>query len=306
MTVTLNFKRYYKAYLLLGYAFLLFVHLVLKDHFFPLSVIFYAFPLPILIIITLGLTLILFRSKTFRISLIITSILLSILWYKNYYFTTQIEKQPNTSKILYWNLAKKSQLSVSQISDKVNLYQPEIIAFVEAPHTTLKNLDQLKSVLPQYNFITLKGAMLVGSKGEINLLKSEIKYENNKINLLQITKDSMHIRFILTDLTASLYQNKKIPLTYVSEFAKIHEVDFIIGDFNTPYESVHFNTYKLDFSSFHSYNDGFSATWPLGFPLYEIDHIWISNAHQPLRLHKFYNDASDHAMLISEYILNRK
>lgn len=305
MTLNLKFKQHYKAYLLVGYAFLLIVHFVLKDYIFPLSIVFYAFPLPILIVIALSFTLLFFRRKHYRLVVMITTVLLTFIWWNNYYFTTEIEQHP-TSKLLYWNLAKRSQLPVAYLSQKVNQYQPEILAFVEAPHTTLKNLDDLKHRLPNYNFKTLDGAMLIATKGDIELLDFNLKEDSYKINLLRIKTNTLNFKLIITDLTANVFVNKDAPLGVVLNTAKTNDIDLIVGDFNTPYESIFFDNYEENFTSFHSYNNGFTATWPLGMPLFEIDHIWIANKHEPLVLNKYYSDASDHALLICKFTIDSK
>ncbi|WP_431137204.1 endonuclease/exonuclease/phosphatase family protein [Psychroserpens mesophilus] len=298
-------KQNYKAYLLIGYAFLLIIHFILKDRIFPLSIFFYGFPLIIIIGITVFLIILFYKRQWYRYSLIAIFTVLTIIWYDNYYFQTNTNYEGNTTKILYWNLAKRNQLPVDIISEKVNNYQPEILAFVEAPEKTLKNLNALKSALPNYNFTILKGAMLVAAKGNIVFLNFEYQEDSYKANLLEVTTTSEKIKFIVTDLTSNLLVNKKRPMTFVSDFAKRETVDFITGDFNSVYESIYFNELKNNFTSFHKYNNGFTATWPLGIPLLEIDHFWLSHKHQPIQLIKFQNNASDHAMLISEFKFNR-
>lgn len=301
MNLNLKLKQHYKAYLLIAYAFLLIVHFIIKDRFFPLSILFYASPLPIIIGITLFLVVLFFKRRNYRTVLLVTSIVLGCIWFNNYYFFTTTEPQQNTSKVLFWNLAKKNQLPLSYISEKANIYQPEILTFVEVTTATLSNLDSLKKALPNYNFKILKGAMLVASTGNIEVVSVAYEDNSHKANLLKVQTDSNTFQFIITDLTASLLVNKQKPMTFLSNFAKVNSVDFIVGDFNTPYESVFFSMLSTDFTSFHGYTNGFSSTWPLGMPLLEIDHFWLSHKHEPIQLYKFYNKASDHALLISEF-----
>lgn len=301
MTLNLKLKKNYKAYLLLGYAFLLIVHFFIKDRFFPLSILFYASPLPINIGTTLLLAALFFKKRNYRYALLLVSAILTCIWFNKYYFSTSTEPQLKTSKVLYWNLAKRQHIPVSYISEKVNTYQPEILAFVEVTSRTLSNLDSLKKALPNYNFEIISGAMLVGSTGNIEIIGQEYQDNSHKASLLQVQINSKIVKFIITDLTASLLVNKQKPISFVSDFAKINSVDFIVGDFNTPYESIFFSEFHTDFTSFHAFNNGFSSTWPLGIPLLEIDHFWLSNKHQPVKLYKFYNKASDHALMISEF-----
>ena len=294
----------YKVYLLIGYTFLLLIHFVIKDNFFPLSIVFYVFPLLILIGIAAFLALLFFRIKKYRTVLLIVFISLSVNWIQNYYFSTEINTSESTSKIFYWNIAKKNRLPIGNILKHVQRHQPDILAFVEATRATLSNLDSLKVELPNYNFIKLKGAMLVASKKKMRFLDFKVKTDAYKVNLLEIKTNTSSFKFIVTDLTAYLHVDKKELLNFVLNYAIENDVDGIIGDFNTPFESVHFNDFNTNYNSFHSYNDGFTTTWPLALPLFEIDHIWLSKKYKPIKLYKAYNDDSDHALLISHFVLN--
>ena len=299
--MNLRRKPHYGTYLLLGYAFLLFVHFIVKDNIHPLSIVFYATPLPILIILGLILVLFFIRKKGYRIILLISLSLLTFHWLTNYYHSNTIANEESYSKAFYWNLAKREQLPIKPILEQVNTHNPEVIAFVETPQSSLINLEALTSKLPEYNFKTLKGSMLVGAKGDIELL--DFKYGKNsyKVNLIKASTPAGQFKFIITDVTADIFVRKKTPLEFILNFSTRHDVDFIVGDFNTPYESVYFKDYADGFNSFHHFNDGFSATWPLGMPLLEIDHVWLSKRHQPIALYKAYNSYSDHALLISRF-----
>ncbi len=297
-----HIKKNFKTYLLFGYAFLLVVHFFIKDNLFPLSILFYATPIPILLGFGLILLIIVRKQKWFRLAILTCVISLGIHWMQCYYLTSEkIDSNEEHSKVLYWNLAKRDRLPVAYISNQVETHQPEILAFVEAPHTILKNLDSLKLTLPNYDFKILMGAMLVASTGDIEYTKNEFLKDRYKINLLKITTQKSTYNLIITDLTASIPINKKEPIDFLLQCAKTHNVDLIVGDFNTPFESVHFNAYTNDYYSFHHYNNGFTATWPLGMPLLEIDHIWLSKLHQPKHLYKYYSKHSDHALLVSEF-----
>ena len=303
MNSKLKLKKNYKAYLLIGYVFLLLVHLFLKDHIFPISIFFYAAPLPILIFSGLFLVILYFRRKNYRTILLIVICLLTFHWMSHYYLSSKTVSKDSNAKILFWNLAKREQLSVNDISEQVFKYQPELLTFVEAPHTTLKNLDALKKALPHYNFEILKGAMLVAVKGKVELLDFNLKEDAYKINLLNIETPNLDLKVMITDLTANVLVNKKAPLEFVMNYAELNDADIIVGDFNAPYESVFFRPYESNFISFHHYNNGFTATWPLGIPLLELDHVWLSKRHDPIKLNKYYREASDHAMLISEFVI---
>ena len=302
MTLKLNLKQNYKAYLLFGYAFLLLVHFLIKDRIFPLSILFYASPMPILILVGLVLLVICFRRKKIRISLIIICGILIALWLKNDYQTTKPVSNKESSKVLFWNLAKRDQLPIDALKQSVTNYQPDVLAFVEAPKEILTNFEALKLELPDYNFEVLGGAMLIAAKGNITLLDFVYEDDIQTSAVLKITLRHKSIKMMISDATSNLLVDKKVPLEHILNLANQNQVDYIVGDFNTPYESAFFDLYKENFESFHSLNDGFTATWPMGIPLLELDHVWLLKKHKPIVLKKEYFNASDHALLIAEYL----
>ena len=51
----------------------------------------------------------------------------------------------------------------------------------------------------------------------------------------------------------------------------------VMGDFNTPSDSVHFTELRKRMkSAFESAGSGYAKTWPMPLPVLDIDHIWVS------------------------------
>jgi endonuclease/exonuclease/phosphatase (EEP) superfamily protein YafD len=300
--LNLNLKQNYKAYLLLGYAFLLLIHFIVKDTIFPISTIFYSFPIPIIIGIGIIISFLYFKNKAYFYLLIIIQFSLVFYWLNNFYYA-QYEKinSTNTSKILYWNVAKKDKLPIDIIIKETKLNKPEILAFVEATYVTKDDIKQLQDALPGYTFKDLRLQMLIGVKGKINSEKQYTSDKSYNVYLINTTINNKTINFILSDVYAYPFINKEPPLNAILQIANSNNASFIVGDFNTPYESVHFSNYFKNYRSFHSYGKGFTATWPLEIPFFEIDHIWITNKLSPISLDKKYYNVSDHKLLIAEF-----
>lgn len=147
--------------------------------------------------------------------------------------------------------------------------------------------------------------MIVGVKGNIESISYQYKEKRYKSNYVTAVVNSKRIKLLIADVYASPFINKSEALKAIINFSETQEVDFIIGDFNTPHESIHFNKYKENYKSFRNYSEGFTATWPYGIPLLELDQIWINKVVHGSRLNKFNYSFSDHQLLIAEYILNK-
>lgn len=296
--------KHYKAYSIILYAFLIFMHFILKDYLFPLSTIFYAAPL--ILIILLGCFVLFFfrKSRIVFITLIIVQFILGYHWLNNYYFI-QITKTPiQTDSVLFWNVAKKQQLFTQPIINNTLNYNSSIIALVEATNINKQDLNSLETSLPNYYFTKLKGDMFFGVKGSIDSVTYKYAEKRYKFNHIKTTIRNEQIGILVVDIYASPFINKKQPLIEVLNYARTKNIDIIVGDFNTPYESIHFNKYKAFYSSFHSYGNGFSATWPHNIPLLELDQVWIKTPLKPFNLKAHKYDVSDHKLLIAEYYKN--
>ncbi|MBR9846674.1 MAG: endonuclease/exonuclease/phosphatase family protein [Algicola sp.] len=293
-------KKNYKAYLLIGYAFLLLVHFVFKDYIYPVSVIYYCFPTPILIGIGLVLAILSFRKKLYFSVISLVVLLVVFHWFNAYYYTNPTDENAK-SKILFWNVAKEEFFPIDIIIQEVKQSQPQILAFVEAKYLTENEVNTLSKALPEYEFKDLYSHMLVGIKGNIIDDKLYSVEKSHEVYLINSFINNKTVNLIIADVYAYPFIDKKPPLHRILEIAKQNEVSIIVGDFNTPYESVHFHNYFKYYKSFHSYCNGFTATWPLSIPLFEIDHVWISNKFTPVSIEKKYFSVSDHALLIAEF-----
>lgn len=298
----MRFIQKHKAHLIFGYAFLLFVHFIIKDHLYPISILFYAFPLILIICFGFAISFLFIKQKKYFFGILISVFVLTFFWLNNYYFNNKYLKTGNEKNLIFWNVAKKPGLPLGIIINNAKKHNPDIIALVEAKDIGTKDSLVLIESLPEYEIKILKGNMLVAVKGDINSVEFKNKDYGYKFNYVKAKINGTQKSILITDIYASPFTSKKTDIKIICDFAKNHSVDIIVGDFNTPFESVHFNQFKNNYSSFHSKSEGLTSTWPFGIPLLEIDQVWISKTYNPLYLEKEYTlYASDHALLIAKY-----
>jgi len=302
----MKFLKKHKAYILIVYAFLLFIHFILKDNIYPLSILFYAFPLIILIVIGLIISLLYIKRKIIFTILILFQLFLTINWFLNYHSYTEYPSTNiyKTSSILFWNVAKNNKPPIEIIIKHIKEENISSFALVEAEYILPKEIKQFKEELPEYNFRKLKGNMIFGSVNQIKKNNYINEYKSYKFNYIETIKPNNKIeKILIVDIYANPFFNRKKPLSTTFNFIKENDIDIIIGDFNTPFESIHFSKYKSDLNGFHKLSKGFTATWAYGFPLLELDHVWTNKRHTPLNLKKINYSVSDHQLLIADYIL---
>lgn len=281
---------------------LLIIHFILKDHFRFFQIPFYAFPLPILIMGGIIITILFFRPKAYFILFVCITLGLTGIWINNaYFFPKTVEIPRDATSVIFWNAANRATIHLDILSQNIRHIAPDIIALAETENASSQDIQQLSKAFPAYEFRILEGDMLIGIKGTIEKITYIIEEQNYDINFVEAQLKSGPILIAFTDTFQDPGMDKRKTLETVLQLVSERNSDLIVGDFNTPYESVHFRNYELDYTSFHNYGQGFSATWPFGIPLLEIDQIYVLKPIAPILLQKIYYDVSDHAMLVGHF-----
>ena len=224
------------------------------------------------------------------------------IWFNNaYIFPSTVEIPEDATSVIFWNAANRATIHLDILSENIRNIQPDIIALAETENASEEDIEQLSKAFPNYEFQILEGDMLIGIKGHIEKITYTIEEQSYDINFVEAHLKNGPILIAFTDTFQDPRMNKRKTLETVLELVSKRNSDIIFGDFNTPYESIHFRNYETDYTSFHDYGQGFSATWPFGIPLLEIDQIFTSKKFTPILLQKFYYSVSDHAMLVGYF-----
>lgn len=294
----------FRACLIIGFVFLLLIHFVIKDHFRSLQIIFYAFPLPNIIFVgaSISVVLLFVKPRTHFVFIALLTLGITGLWINNaYIFPKTIDIAENATSVIFWNAANRRTIHIPILSENIKNLNPDIISLVEAKNASKEDLTKLTETFPNYEFEILEGDMVIGVKGQIKGIDYVNEPYSHDINFVRAQLDHKSILIAVTDTFQDPKMNKRKTLGTILNLVLERDVDIIVGDFNTPYESIHFKPYKTNYTSFHDYGQGFSATWPYGIPLLELDQIYVSKRYSPLFLQKTYYDVSDHAMLVGYF-----
>lgn len=297
----IKFLRKHKTYLLIGYVFLLLVHFAIKDNFYLTGILFYAFPLPILIVATLPLLALFYTKKGIRFILIGVIGCLLIFWIKNQYINGSNSKIDATHSILFWNIANQKDYNISTLEKIIDSNDIDALFFVEALHKNNKFNAEFEKRLSGYNIQLLEGNMMVAARKHITTVGYLNEKHNYRLNHLKVALGKNTFDVALVDVFARPLHNKEQALSDIITYSEKNGIDIIVGDFNTPYESIYFDKFKSKYTSARNFQNGFTATWPNPVPLLEIDQVWISKRLVIHRLEKNYNHGSDHALLITEF-----
>lgn len=289
ITLMLRFLKKYKSQInFIIIIVLLLIHFLLKENTFFFSLLYYTFPLPIIILAVLLFSF--FQNNNIKIFNLILALILLVIWFGRSFKinTSEIIKETDI-EVVFWNATHKREFN--DVFNKVkNL--PDIIVLVEY-HA--EELAETKLKYPDYFFYW-------HSESEIGIFSKE----HIEINDVFISKDETvvinfvtnGINFYAIDVAASMHVFRKNQLEFVTECIKTDKNAMLLGDFNTPLESMFLNDIKTNFNqALTEKGNGFRETWFWNIPFLSLDHIWVSKDLKILNAEKISTFKSDHNMV---------
>ena len=266
---------------------LLSIHFVLKESSYQNSLLFYTFPLPVIIAIVLCLTI--FLSKTFRkYNLLLAGALL--LFWLGRSFKIHIPEEINESdiEVVFWNASHERNLEDAfDISGNI----PDVFVLVEHGKYSV---DRLQLKYSDYYFYKSINGISIFSKLPIELI-DDIS-SNYGTNIVKF--ETYNINFYAVDVSGSMDVPREWELTFVNEYVEQKTQTILLGDFNVPFESKFLDSIKNNFNhAFNEKGNGFRETWFWNIPLLSLDHIWVSKDLEVLKTEKIRTFKSDHNML---------
>lgn len=263
------------------------IHFIIKDSNYDASLLFYAFPLPVIILIILALSI--FLNKKVRTLNLILALLLFIVWLSRSFkinFSQDIKE--TDIEIVFWNASHDRGFEEAFIE---NNGIPDVLVLGEHGRY---NIDKIRLKYPENYFYKSIRGISIFSKNTIKILEETTsKYKTNIIKF-----KTNGINFYAIDVSASIDVPRSWELGFVDEIVNKIENTVVLGDFNVPYESLLLEKTKTNFNhAFNEKGNGFRETWFWNIPLLSLDHIWVSKDLKILKTEKINTWKSDHAMI---------
>ena len=271
-----------------------------------IGVLFLALPLPVCAAAFFGSGLLglLLAKKKWLVTQMIASFICGVLWLANS-FVWQGEaisaKQANELRAGFWNTADNPTAftSTSQLIDTNEL---EIMCFAELNAENYGNdPDVFRMIYPDWQLFFL-GSLGIAAKGEVELVKLEKGDQKFLMHLYKVTLTNQpatpfHVAMI--DMGPHpLYRRAPNLEHALAQLTAYQDNLLIMGDFNTPYESVGLDGFRERYQHcFTCAGRGLRETWPWPIPALSLDHLWVSKNLQPQICRKIKRWSSDHAMV---------
>ncbi|WP_100613843.1 endonuclease/exonuclease/phosphatase family protein [Confluentibacter citreus] len=266
---------------------LLTIHFIIRDNGFYEPLLFYIFPLPIIIGIILFFSLFIGKKRR-KYNLILAGILLFIWLGRSFKINFSDDISEADLEVVFWNASRDNNFKEAFFENKGI---PDILVLVEPKITDINSIKQRFS---NHYIYDMKGDIYLFSKTPV-IIEKEV---TSKRNSTVVNFKSRDIDFYAVDAQGSPDLPRRGEMQFIDSHIDKTNNTVILGDFNLPYESGLFKNIKKNFNqAFNEKGNGFRETWFWNIPLLSIDHIWVSKDLKVLKTEKIGTFKSDHSML---------
>ncbi len=288
----------------------LILRFTIQDRFHPWAIVYYVTPIASLPIWLVLAYLLWGRSrdpKIRRSSHILRRVnLIAIVGFAVWAFCAEnVEKAktPSSSdvRIIYWNTANASW-GVDRLAAQLIEWDAPVIGLIEANSYYPATLKEWQNQLPEYQVVPAHFGGLIAVKGTVKKQISHDLLPSSHCEQFDLVVGDDEFTLLLVDISAQLSLSRKQPLQDLATLAeKLNDRPLIIlGDFNTPDESVHLPPLGNHCRNiFRENGTGYAATWPMPLPVLALDQVWVNERVNASKCEHLWSLFSDHRPVIS-------
>lgn len=208
---------------------------------------------------------------------------------------SQPDANADSIDVLFWNVARKQDLS--EAAAYLRDTKPDVIGLVEVVGAAKHWREFFESELPGYDVTVMGHGMYLLARGSSGEVQVDSLGQNSASRKLRVTMDGREIDVFVVDIESTPWRSREQPLRELADLAS-RDPDvptIIVGDFNTPAQSGHFDPLREQFRElFEEVGNGYGPTWPVPLPVHRLDGIWANRLVDPVSCRHGFSSASDH------------
>lgn len=275
----------------------------LRDRLPLPGVIFYATPWPVLAGLAFALSCYALgrrrRARALALSLVLAGS--AAMWTSHSFVRALPEQGDIALRLVYWNAAYPNNRRAQCVSYLQSLHA-DILAVAESNVYTDDGTADWRAGFPGCSVIQRAGLLLITPEPPVSIEIGRLDDRGDYLLARCLVRDRS-VTLLLVDLESRVTYSKAPPFARLNEIIAAHRDEplVIVGDFNTPHESIHFDAWRADFrEAFDSAGHGFAETWPTFLPLLRIDQCWLGPRWRAVHTELGMSLLSDHRAIITD------
>lgn len=254
------------------------LQLTIRDRWQLLAPVFYATPLPLCLGAFAAFAIWNWRKrKRLRLVAVALAILCLMLWLSRSSFWSDEEAD---LRVAFWNVSdhrEHFEVAFERLDEK----SLDLLLLAEAPGIQTHDLARERG----FEVRRLPKEMVVACRGRILDVKTERLPQWSIVHEIRCEIDGRDLRVVFADIGPRPNWPRGPALSRVLEIANAEPNTIVVGDLNTPVESVWIEPFREKFAFTGEVSGpGMRETWPWVLPVLTLDQIWVSKGDfEPLR-----------------------
>jgi vancomycin resistance protein VanJ len=206
-------------------------------------------------------------------------------------------------RIAYWNVARPTW-RLNSVLEEATSWKADFYVFGEHP-VAVPPPPRYQEAFPRKQVLPLPRELLLVSPGEVKRIDGGTLGGGGGCQICRATVQGREVILLLVDFTATITKSRRPAFDRLLDIVKAYESKplIVVGDFNTPVDSAHFDRLRTLLSSaFETAGRGYAPTWPMPVPVLQLDHIWTNKHLRVIRCEHKTSIASDHRPVIADIV----
>ena len=206
-------------------------------------------------------------------------------------------------RVVHWNVSRPAR-GLPAIAGWLRAQDADVITLAEGHSRKRSTLARWQAELPGYEGAELIGEMTCLIRGRIISREVQGFSDNAYCALIRADVRGHPLTILQVDIGPTPFRRRVSTFTTLAALARPHlgENLLILGDFNTPRESVWFEPFRAEMTqAFEASGDGLAETWPMPLPVLSLDQIWSGRRLRPVWCQHGYSPRSDHRAVIADF-----
>lgn len=277
------------------------VRLTVRDDLDAVAFLFYATPLPVLAALCAICLAHWWSRRVPRWILLPMLLALVTFWVMRDFRGGAPSGHPATFRIAYWNVARPER-RLDSILAQSSLMDADFFVFGEHrpnARTPARWQEHFagKFVMP------LTRELLLVAPEQVKLIDGGSLGGAGGCQICRVVIQGREAFLLMVDFTATFHKTRRPAFDRLFQIVDAYAEKplLVIGDFNTPSDSAHFDRLRSRLTSaFEHAGSGYGSTWPMPLPVLRLDHIWMNKHLRALRCEHRTSLYSDHRAVVAD------
>jgi len=278
------------------------LRLTVRDSVDFLAPLYYATPWPVLAFLTLPLVWRVRRQPRMVFGSIVLTHVFLAMWIMEGWRTGQPSREPADLRVVHWNVSRPVG-RFPAMAQRLREFDADILAIAEALPRSGQGAGRWRAAFGDYIAQFAPGNTLCLVRGEVIARESGALGPASYYSRLDVRVKGRDLRVLQVDISGVPAQSRREPLTKLAQLVESlgDRPLVVLGDFNTPRQSVHFTALRKNLvNTFEKAGLGSGETWPMPLPVLSLDQMWCSKQLVPVRNRHEITFRSDHRAVVAD------